>query len=167
MSEETNHGIEPAVMKNEHKSGEGCATNSCDKENSVAGCFPKLDGHESLTTGNELPGGCNLVGKSESMQVEESTVTRSQEDPVSSPMKSFQSLYSSQSSAEGVKEMKMISYVSPLKVTGVVQFEDTLSEEDHSHFDLIYESLLFEGKAGNLNDLAVCMALHGSPQLGF
>ena len=54
------------------------------------------------------------------MQVEESTVTRSQEDPVSSPVKSFQSLYSSQSSEEEVKEMKMIPYVSPLKETGVV-----------------------------------------------
>ena len=56
--------------------------------------------------------------------MEESPVTRSQEDPVSSPMKSFQSLYSSQSSEEGVKEAKMIPYVSPLKETGVVQFED-------------------------------------------
>ena len=62
MSEETNHGIEPVVMDNEHGSSEGCATNSRDKVNPVAGCFPKLDGHESLTTSNELPGGSNLVG---------------------------------------------------------------------------------------------------------
>ena len=89
MSEEANHGLEPAVMENGHESGEGCATNSCVKGNPVVGCFPKLDGHESLTTGNELPGGSNLVGESESMQVEESTVNRSQEDPVSSPVKSF------------------------------------------------------------------------------
>ena len=89
MSEEKNHGIKPAVMENKHKSGEGCATNSCDKGNPVAGYFPKLD---ALTSGNELPGGSNLFGESESMQVEESTVTRSQEDPVSSPMKCFQSL---------------------------------------------------------------------------
>ena len=45
------------------------------------------------------------------MEVEESIVTRSQEDPVSSPLKNFQSLYSSQSSEEGVKQMKMIPYV--------------------------------------------------------
>ena len=70
-------------------------------------------------------------------------------------MKSFQSLYSCKSSEEGVKEVKMISCVSPFKETGVVQFEDTLSEEDCRHFDLIYESLLLEGKAGNLTDLAV------------
>ena len=65
-----------------------------------------MDGSESLTTGNELPCGSNLVGESGSMQVEESTVTRPQENPVSSPVRSFQSLYSSQSSEEGVKEIK-------------------------------------------------------------
>ena len=59
-----------------------------------------------------------------------SPVTRSHEDPVSSPVKSFESLYSSQSSEEGVKETKMIPYDSPLKETGVVQFEDTFSEDD-------------------------------------
>ena len=39
----------------------------------------------------------------------------------------------------------------------VVQFEDTLSEEDHRNFNLIYESLLIEGKAGNLTDLTLGM----------
>ena len=56
MSEDTNHDIKPAIVEDEHKSGEGCATNKCDKG---------LDGHESLSTGNELPGGSNLVGESE------------------------------------------------------------------------------------------------------
>ena len=64
----------------------------------------------------------------------------------SSPLGSFQSLQSSQSS-EGDK---MISYVPPLKEVKTLQFEDTLSEEDHTNFSLIYESLLLEGKAGNL-----------------
>ena len=58
--------------------------------------------------------------KVESIPMEESPVTRSQEDPVISPMKSFQLLYSSQSSEEGVKEVKMIPYISSLKETGVV-----------------------------------------------
>ena len=44
--------------------------------------------------------------------------------------------------------MKMIPYVSPLKETGVVHFEDTLSEKDCSHFDLIYESLLLKENLG-------------------
>ena len=57
----------------------------------------------------------------------------------------------------------MIPYISPLKETGVVQFEDTLSEQDHKCFDLLYESLLLEGKAGNLTDLAVGMVLAEKP----
>ena len=57
----------------------------------------------------------------------------------------------------------MIPYTSPLKETVVVQFEDTLSEQDCKNFDLIYESLLLEGKAGNLADLAVDMMLAEKP----
>ena len=91
--------------------------------------------------------------------MEESPVIGSQGDPISSPVRSFQSLYSSQSSEEGIKGTKMIPYISPLKETGVKQFEYTLSEEDHRCFNLIYKSLLLEGKAGNLTDLAMGMVL--------
>ena len=154
MSEETNQGVESAVLENGYKSGERCATKSHEKGSLVVGCFPKMEGHESSTTGNELSDGFNLCRERESIPVEESLVNRSQEDCVSSPMKSFQLLHSSQSSEEGIKEVKMIPYISPFKETGVVQFEDTLSEEDCKHFDLIYETLLLEGKAGNITDLA-------------
>ena len=41
----------------------------------------------------------------------------------------------------------------------VLQFEDTLSEEDHRHFNPIYELLLLEGKTGNLTDLTLGMVL--------
>ena len=34
-----------------------------------------------------------------------------------------------------------------------------MSEEDHKNFDLIYESLLLEHKAGNLTDLTLGMVL--------
>ena len=54
----------------------------------------------------------------------------------SSPTGSFQSLQSSQSSQED----KMIPYVPPLGGVTVLQFEDTLLEEYHKNFDLIYES---------------------------
>ena len=64
----------------------------------------------------------------------------------SSPIGSFQLLQSSQSS-EG---NKMIPYVPPLDEVRILWFEDTLSEEDHKNFNLIYESLLLEGRAGNL-----------------
>ena len=53
----------------------------------------------------------------------------------------------------------MISYVPSLEEVKVLQFEDTLSEIDHRNFNLIYESLLLEGKAGNFVDLTVGMIL--------
>ena len=77
----------------------------------------------------------------------------------SSPLGSFQSLLSSQSS-EGDK---MISYEPPLDEMKVIQFEDTLSEEDRRNFNLIYESLLLEGKAENLMDLTLGMVLAEKP----
>ena len=42
----------------------------------------------------------------------------------------------------------MTSYVSPFKDTGVVQFEDTLSEEDCTCCDLIYEHYCLREKLG-------------------
>ena len=45
-----------------------------------------------------------------------------QEDPISSPMRSFQSLYSSQSSEEGIRGAQMIPYVSPPQMTVTVHF---------------------------------------------
>ena len=57
----------------------------------------------------------------------------------------------------------MITYVPPLREVKVLQFEDTLSEEDHRNFNLIYESLLMEGKAGNLTDLTLGIVLAEKP----
>ena len=74
----------------------------------------------------------------------------------SSPIGSFQSLQSSQSSEVDT----IIPYVS-LKVR-VLQFEDT-SEENHKNFDLIYNSLLLEGRVGNLTDLTLGMVLAEKP----
>ena len=72
---------------------------------------------------------------------------------------SFQSLHSSQ----GSERDRMIPYVLPLEEVMVLQFEDTLSEMDHRNFNLIYESLLLEGKAGNLTDLTIGMVLAEKP----
>ena len=57
----------------------------------------------------------------------------------------------------------MIPYVSTIERVKVLHFEDTLLEEDHKNFDLIYESLLLEGKAGNLTDLLLGMVLAENP----
>ena len=72
---------------------------------------------------------------------------------------SFQSLHSSQ----GSERDKMIPYVPPCEEVKVLQSEDTLSKEDHRNFSLIYESLLLEGKAGNLTDLMMGMVLSEKP----
>ena len=73
----------------------------------------------------------------------------------SSPLGSFQPLQSSQSSEED----KMVLDIPPVGETRVLQFEDTLSEEDHRNFDLIYELLSLEGRAGNLTNLILEMVL--------
>ena len=47
--------------------------------------------------------------------------------------------------------------------TRVLKFEDTLSEKDCRNFKLIYESLLLEGRAGNLTNLTLEMVLAEKP----
>ena len=47
--------------------------------------------------------------------------------------------------------------------TRVLKFEDTLSKEDCRNFKLIYESLLLEGRAGNLTNLTLEMILAEKP----
>ena len=77
----------------------------------------------------------------------------------SSPLGSFQSLQSSQSSEED----RIIPIVPLGGGTRVLKFEDTLSEEDHRSFNLMYESLLLEGRAGNLTNLMLEMLLAEKP----
>ena len=45
----------------------------------------------------------------------------------------------------------------------MLKFEDTLSEENHRSFNLIYESLMLEGRAGNLTNLMLEMVLAEKP----
>ena len=61
-------------------------------------------------------------------------------------------------SSQGSEKDEMIPYE-----VKVLQFEDTLSEMDHRNFNLIYELLLLERKAGNLTDLTVVMVLAEKP----
>ena len=77
----------------------------------------------------------------------------------SSPTDSFQSLQSSQSS-EGGSGMSIIPLVGG---TRVLKFEDTLAEDDCRNFKLIYESLLLEGRAGNLTNLTLERVLAEKP----
>ena len=75
------------------------------------------------------------------------------------PMGSFQSLQSSQSS-EGSSGTSMNPLVGE---TRVLIFEDTLSKEDCRNFKSIYESLLSEGRVGNLSNLTLEMVLAEKP----
>ena len=63
-----------------------------------------------------------------------------------SPMGSFLSLNSEQSS-EGEGNDPIVLMTSRVKI---LKFEDTLSKENCRQFEIIYESLLLEGKVGNL-----------------
>ena len=73
----------------------------------------------------------------------------------SSPTGSFQLLQSSQRGEGG----SGTSIIPPVGETRVLKFKDTLSEEDCRNFKLIYESLLLEGRAGNLTNLTLEVVL--------
>ena len=76
-----------------------------------------------------------------------------------SPVGSFLSIESGQSSEEEEKEPDptMVGKVKILK------FEDTLTSEDSRQFKIIYDSLLLEGRAGNLTESTLEVVLAQKP----
>ena len=76
-----------------------------------------------------------------------------------SPMGSFLSLNSEQS-GEGEGNDPKVFMTSNVKI---LKFEDILSEESHRQFEIIYESLLLEGKAGNLTKSMLEVVLAQKP----
>ena len=99
MIEEADQCLKSVVVDYEHRSDGGSVNQNQEQGGPVSGCSSVLDHFTVLTTGNELPGRFDLsIGarKNELIPVEESPVIESQEDPISSPVRSFQSLYSSQ-----------------------------------------------------------------------
>ena len=76
-----------------------------------------------------------------------------------SSMGSFLSLNSEQSS-EREENDPIISMTSQVKIS---KFEDTLAEESCRQFEIIYESLLLEGKAGNLTKSMLQVVLAQKP----
>ena len=76
-----------------------------------------------------------------------------------SPVGSFLSFESEQSSEE--KEN-----IPDTSITGrvkILKFEDTLADEDYRQFKIIYDSLLTEGKAGNLTKTTLEIVLAQKP----
>ena len=45
----------------------------------------------------------------------------------------------------------------------MLKFEDTLTDEDHRQFEIMYESLLLEGKTGNLTKSILEVVLAQKP----
>ena len=76
-----------------------------------------------------------------------------------SPMGSFLSLNSEQSSEREGND-PIVSRTSRVKI---LKFEDTLSEESRRQFEIIYESLLLEGKVGNLTKSTLEVVLAQKP----
>ena len=74
-------------------------------------------------------------------------------------MGSFLSLNSEQSS-EREKDYSIASTTNRVKI---LKFEDTLAEESHRQFEIIYESLLLEGKVGNLTKSTLEVVLAQKP----
>ena len=74
-------------------------------------------------------------------------------------MGSFLSIESEQSSEEEEKvhDSAMVDRVKILK------FEDTLADEDYRQFKIIYDSLLLEGKVGNLTQSTLEVVLAQKP----
>ena len=125
----------------------------------MSGCSPVLDHSEVLTTGNELPVRFDM--SSGTVPVEESPIIKPQEEPISSPVRSFQALYSSQGSEKGMKEAQMIPYVSSTNNSNN-PFQGYFDENCFQCY-LIYKSLLIERQAGNLTDMVIGMVLAGKP----
>ena len=75
------------------------------------------------------------------------------------PMGSFLSLSSEQNS-EGEKNDPIVPTTNRVKI---LRFVDTLSEEDCRQFKIIYESLLLEGRAGNLTKSTLEVVLAQKP----
>ena len=80
-------------------------------------------------------------------------------DNLELPMGSFLSLYSERSSEKEEGEF-ITSTTNRVKI---LKFEDTLTDEDHRQFEIMYESLLLEGKAGNLTKSTLELVLAQKP----
>ena len=76
-----------------------------------------------------------------------------------SPMGSFLSLNSEQGSEREEGE----SITSTTNWVKILKFKDTLTDEDHRQFEIMYESLLSEGNAGNLTKSTLEVVLAQKP----
>ena len=112
-------------------------------------------GERRIVGGNNLIEEINPVmmthitqNESDILESEVSIPRKDNQSPsnLESPMGSFLSLNSEQSS-ERKENDPIVSMTSQAKI---LKFEDTSAEESRRQFEIIYESLLLEGKVGTL-----------------
>ena len=66
----------------------------------------------------------------------------------------------SEPSSEGEEKVHDTTMANKVKI---LKFEDTLADEDHKQFKIIYDSLLLEGQAGNLTKTTIEVILAQKP----
>ena len=103
------------------------------------------------------------ITTNEGRRVESETSIARQDSQLSnnleSPMGSFLSIDSEQSS-EKEEDAHVTSMTNRVKI---LKFEDTLADKDYRQFRVIYNSLLLEGKAGNLTKSTLEVVLAQKP----
>ena len=103
------------------------------------------------------------IKPNEGRKVESETSIARQDSQLSNnlelPMGSFLSIDSEQSS----RREENTSVTSMTNRVKILKFEDTLADEDYRQFRIIYDSLLLEGKVGNLTKSTLEVVLAQEP----
>ena len=119
-------------------------------------------------------GGYNLIGEMNAVTLTDGMLNKNDtlENEVLIPKEDSQSLnnlkslmgsflsLSSKQSSEGEGNDPIVPMTSRVKI---LKFEDTLSEENHRQFKIMYESLLLAGNAGNLTKSTLEIVLAQKP----
>ena len=145
MNEESNSGAELRIIESEVEL----------EERRILGGGNLIEEINAVTMTDIMPSENDIL-ESEVLIPRED---RQSQNNLKSLMGSFLSLNSEQSS-EGEGNDPTVSMTSRVKIS---KFEDTLSEENHRQFEIIYESLLLEGKVGNLTKSMLEVVLAQKP----
>ena len=145
MSEGSNSDTGVRIVENEVE---------LEERGKLRGCN-LIEGITAVTLTDVMP---NENGALEKEELESGEVNQSP-NILKSPMGSFPSLISEQNS-EGEEENPIVPVTNSIKI---LRFEDTSSEEDCRQFNIIYEFLLLEGRAGNLTKSTLEVVLAQKP----
>ena len=140
MSEGTNSDAGLRIVENEVGLEEG----------GKLGGYDQIEGITTVMLTDVMPNGNDVLEKE---VLESGTINQSL------PMGSFPSLSSEQNS-KGEEDDPIVPTTNRVKI---LRFEDTLSKEDCRQFKIIYESVLLEGRAGNLTKSTLEVVLAQKP----